>query len=320
MLIGSCTLSGCSKNFNSSSNYATASNPRGNSCGNIANLGSVAEFDGKLYYQNGEDNYKIYTTSDDGKPVKLNDVQSYFINVSKDYIVYANADDDYHIYRMKHDGSENTKLNDVQSYYVNLYGDMIYYSNWSDENKIYSMDINGKANGALSNDKAYYVTVDEDKIYYSNWSDGAKLYSMDTGGSNKLKLAETGCWYVVPNEDWVYYSQWKKVGSEEGDDSQTSKDDKFLCRVKKDGSVSEVLNELPCGDINVYKDRVYFTNWLENKIYSMNKDGGDIKKVSDSYGVYLNLAGDRLYFAEYDDKKNVTLNNIPIDGEEKTNG
>lgn len=320
MAVGTLSLSGCSKTQNQAENHIRYNDTRikGNTCGNIANLGGVAEYDGKVYYQNGDDNLSIYCSDTNGdNSVKLNDCQSYFINVTDDYIVYVNADDNYHIYKMKPDGSEDTKLNDAQSYYVSVYDNTVYYSNWSDGNKIYSMSLDGSNNNAVNDDQAYYVTVDEGKIYYSNWSDGAKLYSIDTDGSDKLKLADTGCWYVVPDGDWVYYSQWEHTGNSQQDSSEVDENDKFLCRVKKDGSIKEVINEIPCGDINVYKDRIYFTNWLENNIYSMNTDGTDIKKLTDSYGVYLNGAGDKLYFVEYDNDKNVLLKNIAIEGEGK---
>ena len=74
---------------------------KGNSCGNIANLGGVAEYKGKVYYQNGDDNLKIYCSDKDGSnAVKVSDNAGYFINIVDDSLVYVNADDDYKIYKI----------------------------------------------------------------------------------------------------------------------------------------------------------------------------------------------------------------------------
>lgn len=316
MLALSCSFTGCSNKPGVGFGETKENSAKGNTSGNIINLGAAAEYDGKIYYQNGEDGYSIYCSEPDGSnPVKLNDVESYFINAAGGCIVYANANDDYHIYKMNIDGSENTKLNDVQSYYVSLYGDYIYYSNWSDGNKIYKLSLDGSENIALCDDIAYYVSVEGDRIYYSNWSENAKLYSINLDGESRLKLTESGCWYPVSDGEWIYYSQWKNVGTSKQDDEDVDKNDKFLCRVKTDGSEKQVLHKVPCGDINVYDGRIYFTNWIENNIYSIKTDGSDVKKLSDTYGVYLNAAGGRLYFVEYDENKTPVLKNIPLEGE-----
>lgn len=312
MLLTGCMLMGfscgCSKG-KAEAEYHTDVKA-GNTCGNIANMGSVAQVGDKLYYQSAEDGFSIYSSDVNGEnALKLNENESYFINVSGDYIYYVNGGDDYHIYRMKTDGSENTKLNDTQSYYLNVYGDKLYYSNWSDECKIYSMSTEGGDATCLSDDQAYYVSVDKDKIYYSNWSDGARLYSMDLDGGNPLKLTETGCWYPVPAGDYVYYSRWENIGenAEENTDN-----DKFLYKVNKNGSENIELNTVPSGDINVYKDRVYYTNWTDNTINSIGIDGSDPQVVSETYGVYLNLAANKLYYVEYDEDKNPSLKTMDI--------
>jgi hypothetical protein len=119
--------------------------------------------------------------------------------------------------------------------------------------------------------------------------------------------------YLVPDGDWVYYSEWKSAGNSK---KQDTTDDKFLCRVKKDGSEKQELNSVPSGDINVYNDRVYYTNWTENNIYSMSLDGTDNKKLTDEYGVYINIAFDKLYIVQYDDSNKPVSKSIDLaDGE-----
>lgn len=314
LIVAGCMLMGVTSGCNSNNTQIESRSDvsAGNLCGNIANMGSVVQSeDGKkLYYQNTDDGFSVYSSDTNGEnAVKLNEVESYFLNVAGDYIYYVNGNDDFHIYKMKTDGSENTKLNDTQTYYLNVYDGKLYYSNWSDGNKIYTMSVDGGEETRLSDNQAYYVTVDGDRIYYSNWSDGAKLYSMSLDGQDSLKLTETGCWYPVPQGDYVYYSRWENLDSSAQEESA---DDKFLCKVSKNGSENIQLNSVPSGDINVYKNRVYFTNWVDNTICSVAEDGSDNQVVSENYGVYLNFAADKLYYIEYDEDQKPTLKTIDL--------
>lgn len=313
----SLTLGACSHGGESAAESASDGISRGNTNGNITNLGGAAEYNGMLYYQNSDDKFSIYRSELDGSdPEKLNDAESYFINVTDECIIYVNGSDNFRIYRMNPDGSGNTALNNAKSYYVNVYGDSIYYSNWSDGNKLYRMNLDGSDDAVLCEDKAYYVTAENNKIYYSNWDDAAKLYRIDADGSNKTALTDTGAYYIVPHGEWIYYSQWKYTANSQNNGPENDPNDRLLCRIKSDGSENEVIGEHPCGDINIYKDRVYYTDWINNTICSSNLDGSDAKTVTDTYGIYLNAAADKLFFVQYDKDKNASIGSIDIESED----
>ena len=55
------------------------------------------------------------------------------------------------------------------------------------------------------------------------------------------------------------------------------------------------------GETAIKGDRIYFSNDEdESKLYSMNTDGGDMKKLSDSRAIYINVVGNRVYFTNDD--------------------
>ena len=107
----------------------------------------------------------------------------------------------------------------------------------------------------------------------------------------------------------MYYSRWE--------DPQTSQEenpeDRYLCRTAKDGSMEEILREAASGDINVYNDKVYFTDWTTNVICRINTDGTEFEQLTEEYGTYINLAGDKLYYVVFDDDYVPTLKSISVD-------
>ncbi len=113
-----------------------------------------------IYYNNLNDNRKIYRTSVDGelyplqgspfgemlgirdqKTEKVSDDGSLGgLNVYGDWIYYGNESDGRNLYKIKTDGSNRTKLNDHPSTYINIVDGWIYYvSNAT----VYKMKLDG---------------------------------------------------------------------------------------------------------------------------------------------------------------------------------
>lgn len=113
-----------------------------------------------LYYINadGESEPNIYRMSLDGvgkNPERINDDESYSLNVSGGWVYYANDDDGGKIYRIRTDGTEKMKLNDDESIDINLVGNWVYYRNLSETDPetnnalIYRMRPDGSARQRL---------------------------------------------------------------------------------------------------------------------------------------------------------------------------
>lgn len=61
-----------------------------------------------------------------------------------DYIYYANGDDDFNVYRMKKDGSDNKKIISTSAYYMTVTKDYIFYVDYNRSKAIYRTDLEGK--------------------------------------------------------------------------------------------------------------------------------------------------------------------------------
>ncbi|MGE5614693.1 MAG: stalk domain-containing protein, partial [Bacillota bacterium] len=117
----------------------------GNTWGNIANCGYVANDDIWQYFsmQDG-----IYRFKNDGSAItKLSDKPGAFLNAAGGWLYYLDSgakSTDMHLrlYKMKTDGSLNTLLTPDRAYYANLMGEWIYYINLSDGDKPYRIHIN----------------------------------------------------------------------------------------------------------------------------------------------------------------------------------
>jgi len=97
--------------------------------------------------------------------------------------IYYRSNDDYRIYKIKTDGSGRTKLNDDESYNLNVVGEWIYYSNGGDGNRIYKIKTDGSGRTKVNNDSSLNLNVVGEWIYYANQGDGGRIYKIKTDGS-----------------------------------------------------------------------------------------------------------------------------------------
>ena len=295
-LISAIAVTGCSKGSNSSpADY-------GNTDGNITNLGSVCEKEGSLYYQNNDDGYSIYKSEKGGEPVKLNSDPSYFINVMGDYVYYVNENDNFKVYRMKLDGSDNKKIIDSTAYYMTVYKDSIYFVNYSDNQNIYKANTDGTNCVKIVNSICYYPVIAGDKLYYIDYADNNSIVETDLEGNNKKTLDEEHyAAYLNYDDGALYYTNAKAQNNQNGDD--------FLYKTDiSSGSIETVL-EIPCADINIADGKIYYKNLEDNRIYCCNTDGKDTKEVSDENGVYINIADNKIYYLVKDDEGNLNVVN-----------
>lgn len=272
----------------------------GNSNGNINNLGSLCADDENYYFMNGEDDKKLYKEPiGGGEATKLNDVESYFINNYNDKIYYCSAADDFHIYSMNEDGSDNKMIVDQAAYYVTIYNDSIFYTNYDDSQHIYKASLDGSTNEKICDDTAFFVTAYNDKIYYINYNDNAKVYSVNLDGSERTCVVDNYCGFINLYKDNIYYTTVLNPETGEGDDS--------IHRFSLIDGTDEQVLAVSAENINVYNDRIYFTSLGDEKVFSCNMEGQDIKEELSENGLYVNVAGNRMIYV-LSDGTNVSIN------------
>ena len=286
--------SAAAQSKSSSSTTGSAINKRGNSAGNIMNLGSVAQQGDWIYYSSNDGN-KLYKIKKDGSGrIKLNDDKSWFINVVDDWVYYCGKD--LQLYKIKVDGSGKTKLNDDTSSYINVVGDWVYYSNESAGKNLYKIKTDGTGRTKLSDDICCDINVVGDCVYYLNDSEYRKLYKIKTDGTGKTKLNDDQIDKLNVVGDWMYYT-----------------DGYELYKMKTDGTGKTKLNDDQIEELNAVGGWMYYTNFNDDdKIYKIKTDGTGRTKLNDDTSSYINVIDDWVYY--YKSNKEYR---IKIDGTER---
>ena len=221
------------------------------------------------------------------------------ITTQGEWVYYVNWSENQNLYKMLKDGSERTKLNDDKCSDINLLDDWIYYRNESDDKySIYRIHKDGTGRQKLNDDGGYLVSVVDGWIYYYV---KFSVKRMRINGSDVETIAKSNYRYCVTN-GWLYCT-----------DSETG----GLCRISlDDGKKQNVINNSGDWNINftrfiVYGDWLFFTRHegLNDKLYRVRSNGGDIKELSDDDCKILNIAYDWLY-VYIEESQNINVSGI----------
>lgn len=245
----------------------------GNTPGNIANGGRVVERDNWIYIATSDGILRVDKNNRTVKTkVPNTDGIIRDLNIDKEYLYFVSYGSSSAIKKIKLDGSSPKILTtDIQyNPYLTLKNGMLYYVN-KDRN-IIRMDTEGKNTTTVSKDKCGVMSVGDEWIVYTNENDTVK-YSYDS------------------------------VHGEVMDDTMGK-----IYRIKPDGSGREQLTEEGSDFINIDGDYIYYGNgsdgvelmsegdsWYTGKLYKMNLDGTNKKKVLTYASWDLNITDEWIY-------------------------
>jgi hypothetical protein len=211
-----------------------------------------------------------------------------------DRIYYSSVSGGWTLHASRPDGRGRVKLCDDYAVYINVVGDTVYYVNNSDEGKVYSIKTDGTGRQKLCDDTATYVNVVGQTIYYSNSSDGGSLYRMGIDGSGRSQIVRFSAANINVVGDTVYYC-WLDPGAYDFGWE--------ICSVMTNGRNKKQVGIVPTPAYNlvVAEGRVYYTDTYDRTLLSMNLDGSDALRLVGAAVTYINVVGDRLYFAAFGD-------------------
>lgn len=273
-------------------------NTRGNTIGNLANTGLVAQQGDWIYYRNTALNNKLckIKTDDTGK-VKLTDDEVYYINVIGNWVYYVNGSDKGKAYKVRTDGTERTKLNDDECKSMTVTDGWIYYVNITDNSTLYKIKTDGSNRTKLNDAQSTFPIPMDGWIYYINKSHGTKVYKIkvdgtgdtvlcDKGGASCLNLADSTLYF---NNEW---GSLYKVGT-----------DGSSYQMFSDGGIDGVYTKYykTIHTLNIENGSIYFSNM---KLSSMDLGMMQVsqqnwtKLHNQDWVTNINLAGDRIYFTD----------------------
>jgi surface glycoprotein (TIGR04207 family) len=283
-------------------------NRRGNTSGNLINSGIAAIQGEWIFYNNGNELYKINV--DGSGRMKLADDNAFYINVVGDWVYYNGWDGESNrLYRVRTNGTGRTALNNVSSWLVNVIGDWIYYMDSSDRT-VYRMKTDGTGRTKLIDNCEVFV-IDGDWIYYTlNEFNDFNFYKMKTDGSGKQTFEER---WITPNyvDNGLLYVRGPgrfHINSLETQNFTSRRvlftDTPFNANVHNNWIYLSI--EVPSED-----KRDDTLNLPSKGFYRMRNDGSRLTKLSDDLAIYITIVGDWVYYINQDDQK---LYRIKTDG------
>lgn len=257
-------------------------NTMGNTPGNIVNLGIATQQGDWIYYKSPDRGGSIHKMKIDGsEKTKINDDNSFFINIIGDWVYYLKAEDNY-IYKIRTDGSERTLISDERADYVTVIEDWVYYLYGAGEG-IRKIRTDGTERTVLYDGYTELMCVTEDWIYYLNFDAEPGFgypYRMRIDGTDNSLIINT--WadrFTVENDDWFYYIKF--------DDRENPYSDSIY-KIRPDGTDDEqVLDQGSIGDINVHNGWIYYQSnntMIQSKI---RPDGTENTSISDNLDMLI---------------------------------
>lgn len=264
----------------------------GNTVGNLANDGLVAQQGEWIYYSNELDDDKLYKIRTDGtQKQKICDDQARYLNVLDDWIYYVK---DYGtLFKIRIDGTKKIQISKEKESVgdINVVGNWIYYVafNLSDEKYLESISkirTNGTRRQQLyQTHELHNLIVVGNWIYFQKWGNYYNIYKMKTDGTQVQALNQEVSFDINVVDDWIYYSE---------DVNEKSK----LCKMKTDGTQKQYLNQDGCDCLNVVGDWIYFVDPNDNRyLYKIRTDGTQKQLLSNDRSWGLNIADDWIYYS-----------------------
>jgi hypothetical protein len=257
----------------------------GNTSGNLANGGFVAESDGWVYYNGSIDysNNGIYKMRSDGseKTKLIDGLHAQEINVADGWIYFIG---DKGLYKMRTDGIGLSKLTDM-TLFKDLYLEegWLYYCDSSDGFYIVKIRTDGTERTQLTGG-ALFITVADGWIYYKNTDDDLSLYKIRADGTDKTKLSGRQTYNIIVSGDYVYFLTT-------GENYHC-----YLYRIRTDGTGEIKLTDNLYDSFNVYNGWIYYRNIDDHSLHKMRTEGTGDVKLSDGVNAYLYIADDWIYY------------------------
>ena len=120
------------------------------------------------------------------------------------WIYFSNYSNDYHLYKMRKDGSEKQLLDGkCVALSINVLGEWIYYTD--ETSGLCKIKIDGTEKTLLRTDVNYWLYVEDDWIYFSHHPWGGTLNRVKTDGSSAEPVITEKCRSINILNGWVYY-------------------------------------------------------------------------------------------------------------------
>ena len=266
-------------------NQVASEGELGNTPGNIANGGAVAENENFFFWATLGEGKLYKSTKDFSESQKLFEGMQGIaeINVADGYIYFTDGVGGY-LRKMTIDGEKRGVLASSRVENVIVSGERIYYKTFEmeyDKEKVYSCDLNGRSRICLAKNISQFC-VDGETIYYTRRDDGHSLWSMDISGKNNRKLNSEYTIGPIFDDKYIYYTVAESFN---------------IFRMDKETLQADCINDESCASINIYGDWIYYgANRYSGPLCRMSKDGKIKEVLLDAPIAEINVVGDFVFY------------------------
>ncbi|MDR2899446.1 MAG: DUF5050 domain-containing protein [Clostridiales bacterium] len=236
-----------------------------------------------------------------------------FMDITDSNIYYADAMDDYSIYKIALEGGEPEQINNTRSAYINYLNGYIYYVNLEDYATIYRIDETTLEPEKINDFNSEYLSVYNDKIYYANYDPdmGIEIYAYDTlSGTDGIISSHSPMMLEVKDNNIYFNDDTGHMNIIGLDGSQSiSNGDLFdtdcfdvsgefiyyldyetyeLCRYNMNTKESENLG-IEAVYFQVIGNNVYYYEYYDEFLHYYNIDTGDYSVMYDGFPVYADV-------------------------------
>lgn len=278
----------------------------GNTAGNIYNRGLFAESNGKVYFANPYDGYKLYVMNpDQSNCKKLADGTASYLNVLNSYIYYYTSTPGENsglgyvrngrgLFRTSTDGKKTFSLTKAESDSLIAVGDNIYFTDYeADEANdraivtVHKTTTSNKGNDEIIDQHIKLGGYNNGELYYGGINGNHYLYAYDTINDDIRVVADINVYLPIVEGDKVYYLDL---------------DDNYKLKVYSlsDGSI-QVLTEDRVDTYNLY-DSVIFYQTVEKNNYQLKRiytDGTGEETIRNGVFKDINITSTYTYFTEF---------------------
>jgi hypothetical protein len=265
---------------------------RGNSAGNLANVGMVAQQGDWIYFVNTSDKWMLYKVNINGTgKVKISDDSASYLNVYGDWIYYANFTDGDKLYRIRTDGTARTALISDAVDFVSVVNDVIYVTDKFLGHYLFRMNLDATGLTLISTDSCMDVNVVGSHIYYTGYpSDmnpaNARIIRIKTDGSEKTLLHQSPSERLAVSGIHMYFKHVQPI--------LNSTEDMIPYSALVNGASVQRLCDDRVRSINAEGDWMYYKDEKDSLLYRVRYDGTGKMKVGECPQDYFYILGDRI--------------------------
>ena len=257
----------------------------------VGNNGLAVQMGSTIYYANANDQNRLYAMKTDGSGNHQVLAETIGGMVTDGTNLYAFINDEYrYLWTLNLENRSRSLLMDTAAAEMGYSNQYLYYTDFNKDKTLYSLYISDtNVHTQLTFLPTYDLSSDGNNVYFRYGRDGDYvLCSVPLAGGDVTVILSKQVLDVVYYEGKLYYI-----------DQQRN-----FCSVNPDGSQDQVISEIPCSNLVIFEDQLYFIHNGEaeeedaGSLCRMNLDGSGYEVLAQGSYNNINVVENRVFFLD----------------------